>query len=71
MERRGSGSAGYVIVLLGVVTFVVGSFLPYWGDIEPTSASLSFYRLVIPEHLAQHEAWVGSSYCSEAWRRSR
>lgn len=51
MERRGSGSAGYVIVLLGVVIFVVGSFLPYWGDIEPTSASLSFYRLVIPERL--------------------
>ena len=31
MERRGSGSAGYVIVLVGVVTFIVGCFLPYWG----------------------------------------
>jgi hypothetical protein len=37
-----------VIVLLGAVTFIVGCFLPYWEITEPTSASLSFYRLIMP-----------------------
>ena len=49
MERRGSWSAGYVVVLPGAVTFIVDCFHPYWGVTEPTSASLSFYRLFIPE----------------------
>ena len=45
MERRGSRSAGYAIVLVGVIAFIVGCFLPYWGVTEPLSASLSLYRL--------------------------
>jgi hypothetical protein len=49
LERRESGSAGYAIALLGAVTFIVGCLLPYWGATEPTSASPSFFRLVIPE----------------------
>jgi hypothetical protein len=48
MERRGSSSAGYVVVLVGAVTFVVGSFLPYWGSTMGGAAgSLSFFRLVV------------------------
>lgn len=50
MERRGSRSAGYVIVLLGAATFLVGCFLPYWG-VSLTSASLSLYRLIVPQGL--------------------
>jgi hypothetical protein len=52
MERRESGSAGYVIVLLGVVVFVVGCFLPFWelaSGMRPLNYNVSYFRLVIPE----------------------
>jgi hypothetical protein len=60
MERRGSGSdAGYVIVLVGVIVFIVGCFLPYWGVTEPTSASLSLYWLYIPEGIGARQSVGG------------
>jgi hypothetical protein len=46
MERRGSGSVGYLIVLVGVITFVVGSFLPYWGPGGP-AGTISLFRLFV------------------------
>jgi hypothetical protein len=52
MERRGSGSAGYVIVLLGIIAFVVGCFLPYWdlpSGMRPLNYNTSYFRLVIVE----------------------
>ena len=52
MERRGSGSAGYVIVLLGVIAFVVGCFFPFWelqSGMRPLNYNVSYYGLVIPE----------------------
>jgi hypothetical protein len=46
MERRGSRSVGYGIVLLGAVAFVVGCFLPYW-EVTGLKVSLSFFRIVV------------------------
>ena len=48
MERRGAGAAfwGYVVVGLGVVLFVVASFLPYYSQRGPGGRfSLSLYEL--------------------------
>jgi hypothetical protein len=52
MERRGSGSVGYVIVLLGVIAFVVGCFLPFWNipsGMLPHTYNPSYFRLVVVE----------------------
>jgi hypothetical protein len=49
MERRGSRSAGYVIVVLGVMAFVVGCFLPYWdlpSGMRPLNYNTSYFRLI-------------------------
>jgi hypothetical protein len=45
MERRGPGSIGYVVVLLGVVAFVVGCFLPYMSSRGSGAGSVSLSRL--------------------------
>ena len=44
-ERRRAGSTGYVVVLLGVVAFVGGCFLPYFDYRQSGVGSLSLYRL--------------------------
>ena len=41
---RGSGTLGYVVVVIGVAAFVLSCFLPY---VSAGSRSFSFYRLVI------------------------
>ena len=52
MDARPDGGlrvAGYVVVLLGVVGFVVGCFLPYfeYGPIlPPPEGAISLYRLI-------------------------
>jgi hypothetical protein len=46
-QDRGPSATGYVIVLLGVVGFVVGCFLPYLGgNFLPGEGSISLTRLV-------------------------
>jgi hypothetical protein len=48
--RRDTGpsASGYVIVLLGVVGFVVGCFLPYLsGDFLPAEGTISLFRLIL------------------------
>jgi hypothetical protein len=44
----GGSRVGYVVVLLGVVGFVVGSFLPYFGGafLPPPEGAISLYRLI-------------------------
>jgi hypothetical protein len=48
MERRWrAGSTGYVVVLIGVVAFVVGCFLPYYEYAQSPLGSVSLYRLMM------------------------
>jgi hypothetical protein len=44
---KGPSVNGYVIVLLGVVGFVVGCFLPYLsGNLLPAEGTISLFRLI-------------------------
>jgi hypothetical protein len=43
----GPSASGYVIVLLGVVGFVVGCFLPFYGgNFLPAEGTISLFRLI-------------------------
>jgi hypothetical protein len=44
---RGPSASGYVVVLLGVVGFVLGCFLPYLsGSFLPAEGTISLFRLI-------------------------